>query len=131
MNYLFALAGCLALVVGLAHSVLGELLLLRRLSEDSFPALAGSKAFARRTMRLTWHLPTVFGWGFAAILLRLSLPSSPGSHLAFVEGAAAFSFVAAALVALFVSRGKHPGWVGLLGVAILIFAALARQGLAP
>jgi hypothetical protein len=68
----------------------------------------------------------VFAGGFAAIVLRLSL-SSGSTDLAFVEWVTAFSFLASALIVLFISRGKHPGWIGLLGVAILLFAAQAWQ----
>ena len=134
MNAYFALAGGLALIVGLAHSVLGELLIFRRLAKDSLPALApfslievrkmglaGSTDFTRRTLRFTWHLPPVLGGGFGAILLRLSVPSSPSTHLAFVESATALSFFASSLIVLFVSRGKHPGWVVFLAIAILIW----------
>jgi hypothetical protein len=121
MNFYFAAAGSLALIVGLAHSVLGELLLMRRLTTDTLPSLAGSADFARRTIRFTWHLPTVLAWGFGAILLRLALPAAPGTYLAFVESAAALSFFAAGLITLFISGGKHPGWVGLLGTAILVW----------
>jgi hypothetical protein len=133
MNSYFALAGGLALLVGLAHSVLGELLIFRRLTKDSLPSLApfslievrkmglaGSTDFTRRTLRFTWHLPTVLGWGFGAILLRLSLPSSLSTHLAFVESATALSVFASSLIVLFVSRGKHPGWVIFLANIIIV-----------
>ena len=134
MNANFAAAGGLTLLLGLAHSVLGELLLFRRWTNDCLPplapfslievrkmGLAGSTDLARRTLRFTWHLPAVLGWAFGAILLRLSSPSSPGTDLAFVERAAALSFGACSLVVLFCTRGQHPGWVAFLAIAILIW----------
>jgi hypothetical protein len=119
MNTYFALAGGLAILVALSHSVLGELLLISRLSADGLPAYGGSKEFARRTLRFSWHLCTAFGLGLAAILLRLAWPSSVSTDLAFIKTAIALSCLAASLIALVISKGKHPGWVALLGVAIL------------
>ena len=119
MNIYFALAAGLALIVGLAHTILGELLLIRRLSSNCVPALAGSTDLARRTLRATWHLPTALAWGFAAILLRFSLPAAPDAYVAFVESAAALSLLAGSLIFLFCTKGKHPGWVGLLAIAVL------------
>jgi hypothetical protein len=134
MNAYFALAGALAIGFGLVHSVLGELLLIRRLPRDGLPPLApftlievrkwglvGSTDLALRTLRFSWHLPTVLGCGFGAILLRLAWPASPDTHLAFVQGAAALSMGACSLVVLVISRGKHPGWVGFLAIAVLIW----------
>src|SRR5437868_8348014 len=119
MNFYLALAGCLAIVVALAHSILGELLLISRLTREGLPPLAGSTEFARRTLRFSWHLPTALGLGFGAILLRLSWPSSSGTDVAFVETATALSCLATSLVALVISRGKHPAWLALLAVAVL------------
>src|SRR5262249_62165946 len=118
MNVYFAVAGVLALLLGLAHSVLGELLLIRRLTNDHLPpiapfslvelrklGLAGSADLTRRTLRFTWHLPTVLGAAFGAILLWLSLPSSPGPDLGFVKWAMALSISACSLIILFCTRG--------------------------
>jgi hypothetical protein len=119
MNTYFVLAGGLAIIVTLVHSVLGEVLLISRLTADGLPALGGSKEFARRTLRFSWHLCTAFGLGLAAILLRLAWPSSESTDLAFGKTAIALSCLAASLIALIISRGKHPGWIALFGVAIL------------
>jgi hypothetical protein len=119
MNVYFALASGLGLILGLSHSVLGELLLISRLTNAGLPAVGGSTDFARRTLRFSWHLPTVLGLGLTAILLWLSLQPSPGTELAFVERALALSFAACWLVVLLISRGKHPGWVAFLALAVL------------
>src|SRR5262249_7819427 len=79
MNVYFAVAGVMALLLGLAHSILGEILLLRRLTNDHLPPIApfslielpklglmGSADLARLTLRFTWHLPTVLGAAFGA-----------------------------------------------------------------
>jgi hypothetical protein len=134
MNVYFALAGGLTFLLALAHSVLGELLLIRRLSNDGLPSLApfslieapsmglvGSPDLARRTLRFSWHLPSVLGAGFGAILLRLAMPAAASIDLSFVEGAVALSILASSLVVLVCSKGKHPGWIAFLAIAILIW----------
>jgi hypothetical protein len=134
MNAYFAAAGGLTFLLGVAHSVLGELFLIRRLASDHLPpvapfslvevrnmGLAGSGDLARRTLRFTWHIATVLGWTFAAILLRLALPSSPGPDREFVARATALSFCACSLLALFCTRGKHPAWVACLAIATFIW----------
>jgi hypothetical protein len=124
MNLYFVMAGGLAIIVCFVHSVLGEMLLISRLTEDGLPALGGSKAFARRTLRLNWHLPTVLGCGLAANLLRLAVSSSPSSESAFIESATALTVLVASLIVLVVSRGKHPAWAALLGIAVLVWLGM-------
>src|SRR5262245_57909120 len=119
MNVYFSAAGGLAILVALVHSVAGELLILRRLNVDSLPRVAGSGEFAGRALRFSWHLCSIFALGFAAMLLRRSLLSAPGSEVTFFMQATALSIGAAGLLVLFVSRGKHPGWIGLVAVALL------------
>ena len=67
MNVFLMVAGLLSALIGVAHSVLGEKLVLRPLfTRGEVPKLLGSTAFAHRTLRFTWHLTTV--------LLRSRLP---------------------------------------------------------
>lgn len=126
MNSYFVVAGGLALVLGLIHSVLGEVLIFRRLHESDLTSSTGSPILRERhvrTLRATWHLVTLLGWGFGAILLRLSWPASSSAHLAFIEGAMTLMFLAAFIFWLFGTRGKHPAWVVLLIIATLVWLA--------
>lgn len=136
MNAYFVAAAGLVLVLAISHSVLGELLLIRRLSNDGLPALApfsliempkmgltGSPEMARRTLRCTWHLPGVLGLGFAAILLWLALPTSRPTESAFLQTTMALTFIACSLVVLFLTSGRHPGWVAFAAIGILTLLA--------
>ena len=118
-NLYFFIAGILTLFLGLAHSVLGELLLFRRLVKDQLPPIAGSKGFTLRTLRVTWHVPTILAWGFGAILLSFSLLSFADNNLEFVKKAMAVSFLISSLIVLFGTKGKHPAWIVLLAIAVL------------
>lgn len=121
--FLFA-AGCLTIIVGLIHSVLGEILIFRRMRSGGLIPTEGSPILRERHVRIlwaSWHVVTVFGWGFGALLLRLSFPLSEYTLQTFIENAALFSMLAASLLVLVGTKGRHPGWLGLLGVAILLW----------
>ena len=119
--YLFA-AGGLALIVGAVHSVLGELLIFRHLRSGGLvPAMAAPPLRERhiRILWASWHLVTVFGWALAVILLRLASPSTASSLHVLVENAIALAFLGGSFLVLIGTKGRHPGWIGLLGVAAL------------
>lgn len=124
MNLYFAVAGCLALVVGIVHSILGEMLIFRQMRKGTLVPTDGSPVLKERQVRIlwaSWHLVTVFGWGFGAILLWLAFPSTQYTVQAFVENAILFSMLAASLIVLVGTKGRHPGWLGLLGIAISLW----------
>lgn len=122
MNYFFIAAGALAFIVGLVHSVLGERLVFRRLRDDkALVTTVGGSLLHEAHVRIlwaTWHATTVLGWCVAAILVWLALPAAGPAPLALTAAIVAAMSASAALV-LVGTRGKHPGWVGLSGVALL------------
>jgi hypothetical protein len=122
MNAYFIAAAVLALIVGLAHSVLGEIMIFRRMRKpgrviptDGGEILLGSNV---RILWASWHVLTVFGWGMAAILVWLPRPAS-GS--AAIGHAIEMSMLIGSVLVLIATRGRHPGWIGLLGVAVLVW----------
>ena len=127
-TYMFA-AGVLALVVGAAHSLLGEILIFRHLRNGSLVPAMRAPPLRERHIRIlwaTWHLTTVLGWAFGAILISLAVPGSGYSLQEIVVGAAVLAFLVGSLLVLVGTKGRHPGWMGLLGVAALAwFAASA------
>lgn len=123
MNTYFIAAAALASVVGLAHSVLGEVMIFRRLRKPGrvIPSEGGALLLGSnvRILWASWHVLTVFGLGMAAMLMRLSRVHRDGD--AFIEGSIAASMLAGAALVLIGTKGRHPGWVGLLGVAVLVW----------
>ncbi len=118
MSTLLLIAAGLIVMAGVLHSVLGERLILGRLSADALPPVLGSAQFTLRVVRLFWHLVSVAWWGIAAMLWVLA--SSPGTHGARATAiVAAITFLASAAIALAISRGRHFSWVLLLIIAIL------------
>jgi hypothetical protein len=123
MQTLFVAAGVLALVTGLAHSVLGEILIFRHLRRGGLVPTLAAPPLRERNIRIlwaTWHLATVFGWAFAGVFLRLAVvPDDPPGALIVI--AAVSAYLAGSLLVLVGTKGRHPGWIALLVVAALIW----------
>lgn len=117
---MFAVAGLLALVTGLVHSILGEVMIFRPLRNGSLISATSPAPLAKRTIGIlwaTWHLVTVFGWAFAGILLQLAFAPQAASTTGLVVTAIVFANVGGGLLVLVGTKGRHPGWIALLAVA--------------
>lgn len=128
MNIYLATAAVLAFLVGLVHSLLGERLIFGRLRQGRLVSTNGGSLLQERHVRIlwaSWHVLTVFGWCIAAVLLWLSLPSSNPSSALFIEQAIVFSMLAGSALVLLGTRARHPGWVGLLAVAVFVWLGRA------
>jgi branched-subunit amino acid ABC-type transport system permease component len=129
VNSHLAIAAVVAFLVGLAHSVIGEILIFRRLRQGGLVPTNGESLLKERHVRIvwaSWHVLTVFGWCIAATLLWLSLPSSSASSAWFFEQAVVIAMLVGSALVFFGTRARHPGWVGLLAVAVLVW--LGRVG---
>lgn len=127
MNWYFVAAGSLAFAIGVVHSVLGERLIFRRMRSTGFIPTNGGQVLHEAHVRIiwaSWHVVTALGWCAAVVLFLLALPSSRGSNQACVAGTIAAAMLLSSILVLWGTRGRHPGWAGLLGVAILIAAGL-------
>ncbi|MEP7361512.1 MAG: hypothetical protein ABI744_08030 [Chloroflexota bacterium] len=123
MNGYFAAAGVLAFIVGLVHSILGELLVFSRMRAGGLIPTNGGTVLRERHVRIlwaTWHVVTAIGWCIAGLLVWLSL--SPLNHAAqsVIALLVVASMAVSSLLVLVGTKGGHPGWVGLLGVAVLV-----------
>jgi len=108
MNRYYLLAAALSVLLGLAHSLLGEWLIFRGRAHET-----GRKA---RAVRSTWHLATLFGWGLAGLFVWMAFPGREVTGLGYLIS----GFLC--LVAVFWligTRGRHPAWIVFLGVALL------------
>jgi hypothetical protein len=122
MNWYFIAAAVLTFAVGLIHSVLGERLIFRRMRSTGFIPTNGGQVLHESHVRIlwaSWHVVTALGWCVALALVWLALPSSRQLTPPLVAGAIAASMLASSLLVLVGTKGKHLGWVGLLGVAVL------------
>ncbi|MFT7560497.1 MAG: hypothetical protein ACI93R_002417 [Flavobacteriales bacterium] len=120
-------ASILLVLIGLAHSYLGEKYILVRLfRRDNLPHLLGSDWFTKRILRFAWHITTIAWFGFAAILVAVENPSLESVKI--ITLIVGLVFLISGLLSLIVSHGKHPSWLVFLSVASLSFySALSGQ----
>ena len=125
MNLLFVVAAAVLALVGLAHSVLGELLVFRGLRTQGMVPTAGRPVLRERQVRIlwgSWHLVTVLGWALSALLWRLgTAPWGDTALAAWVADVAGFATLASGLLVFYATRGRHPAWVPLFAVAALVW----------
>lgn len=122
MNPALATAAILVVLLGAAHSYLGErYILIRLFRRGDLPKLFGGTRFTQDTLRFAWHITSVTWLGFAGLLIALALPGGvePRVH-GWVIGA---TFAVSGLVALVGSRGRHLSWIVFFSIAALTFWA--------
>lgn len=125
MDVLLFSAGVLMFLIGILHSVLGERLIFRRLRQRGIVPKHGAPVLKERHVRIlwaSWHLVTIFGFGLAAILLKAGMAEDP-SLSSLVSPAIAIAAFLGSLMVLYATNGRHPGWIGLLLVCILVWLA--------
>ena len=121
MQTMLIAAGVIALITGIVHSALGEMLIFRQLRRGGLVPTMSTPPLRERNIRIiwaTWHLASVFGWAFAGILLRLAIAPNDSPDTVVVS-AIVFANLAGSLLVLFGTKGRHPGWIALLLVAVL------------
>lgn len=121
MNPSLLAGGALSALIGIAHSVLGERLLLGPLfNRGDLPRLLGSATFARQTLRFAWHLTTVLLLGIGSIVVALS--SSPLEPQAtWFLRALAITFAACSILSLIGARARHFSWWVFFVIAMLLW----------
>ena len=124
IELLLCIAGVLAIIVGLVHSVLGEVLIFKRLRNGTVvPAVAPEPLLEKhvRILWATWHIASIFGWALGILLINVSMEGELGA-MQFIQYTALAMFCSGVLV-LIATRAKHPGWVGLCAVAVLCWVS--------
>ncbi len=122
MNDILLIIGAiLAVIIGAAHSYLGERYILVRLFRNStLPELFGSDTFTKQTLRFAWHLTTIAWIGLASVLLIGVIVPSPG-QLSAIFKAISLTFFISAVVTLIGSRGRHFAWIVFLSISFLVW----------
>lgn len=125
MNRCFLAAAVLLLVIGLVHSLLGERLIFRRMRAGGLIPTQGGPVLRQAHVRIlwaSWHIVTVLGWGLAAMLFWLADASAAPLAASPLVQALALALLLSAALVLVGTRGRHPGWLGLLAAAGLVAA---------
>jgi len=112
-----------AVVVSLAHSILGERRLIGPMADESAPGAAVLKSQrVRRVLRSTWHGVSLNRIVQAAILVVVAqiAPQAQGSAIVGVIGA---SFLIMAAISFAASGPRHIGWPLLAATGVAGLAA--------
>lgn len=118
MTPLLYLAACLAVLLGVAHSALGERYILTRLfRRDDLPKLFGSSEFTIRTLRFAWHITTIAWIGFAALLHAGRGDLTTSSTLKIIGA----TFIMSGLLPLIFTRGRHLSWLVFFAIGGIAF----------
>ena len=122
MNTYLTAAATLAMIVGLVHSLLGERLVFSRMRQGQVVPTHGGNVLRQPHVRIlwaSWHVLTVLGWAIAgALLLIASEPVHTALHSSLLHVVAVAMLASSALV-IYGTKARHPGWLGLLAVAVL------------
>lgn len=124
MNHLLAAAAVLAVLTGLGHTVIGEVMIFRHLRRGTLVptrVTAPMREFQLRIIWASWHLLTLLGWALAGVLWLSAV--SPGLLPAIVLQGVAVAFALSGLLVLIATRGRHPAWAVLLVISALIVLA--------
>lgn len=118
MDALLLAAAVLLFFIGVVHSVLGEKLIFIRLRSriKDQTSLDLSERHVR-ILWVSWHLVTLFGLVLVTVLVMMArgyLVNETLKSLIFCI------LVIASLMVLIMTKARHPAWMGLLLVAILI-----------
>jgi len=112
----YYIGSILLLIIGIAHSYLGERYILVRLfRREDLPKLFGGDEFTKNTLRFAWHVTTVAWWGFAAILFHLAQAEENTSAVGKIIGV---TFLIHFVIALLGSKGRHLSWVVFLIIGL-------------
>ncbi len=116
----------MAALLGVAHSYLGERLLLGPLFlRAELPAILGSTTFTRRTLRFAWHLTTALMVGIG--LLIVAFASGPvDAHAVWILRYLSIVFAICGIVSLVGARGRHFSWYVFLAIAASVWLGSAR-----
>jgi len=116
-------AGCLAIALGIIHSILGEYLIFQRLREGGVIPTNGGTLLKPKHVRIlwaSWHLVTVFGWALGSILCWYSLSSSVElTNPIWLTNVITITMLAGAALVLIGTKGRHPGWIILTLISLL------------
>ncbi|MCH1883370.1 hypothetical protein [Agrococcus sp. ARC_14] len=104
---MLVVAAALVALLGIAHSILGEVAIIRPMERQTqLPKLRGAD-FPLNTIRFAWHVTSLLALGFAVVLLQLASGIPPHA----VVAAIGWTLLACSVLPLVWSRGRHPSWI--------------------
>lgn len=124
MNTTLLLAAAGLALVGLAHSVFGEILVFKPLRAQRRVPTAGARVLRERHVRIlwgSWHLVTLLGWALSALLWRLGTSAFDAALALWVTDVVGMATLASGVLVFVATRGNHPAWFALMSIAALVW----------
>lgn len=133
MNWWLLAGAMLVLGAALAHSLLGEKVILHRLFRraaeregPSYSRRAADDPMTRQTLRLVWHSLSVVLVGLAAILMVAAVDGQAfGESWRVVMLLLTATFGGLAVLSLVIARGRHVGWMWFAATALATWLSVA------
>lgn len=121
MFEIIGLAGVLAILLGIIHSVMGEILIFNQLRQSSVVPNLAPAPLKQRHINIvwaSWHIVSILG---AALGLLLILMRNEWlQQTIYFKWTIILSMAASGLLVLLATRGRHPGWFVLMLIAVLL-----------
>lgn len=127
MNWYLFSAGIVLLALAGLHSIIGERLIFRHLRAGTPGHEAARKLLpARRWDALwsTWHLVSLLSLGLGAAMIAAAMENDMTRAVEVTAMILAATFAVSSVYWFAGTKGKHPAWVGLLAIAVLVFMAV-------
>lgn len=121
MNIYFVTAAVLLICISLAHSLIGERLLLIPLFQENSVKLFHKKPYMKMVLRFAWHITTIAWWGLALVIIDIANIENP-SHLT-VHSIAATLILTAIMIFSF-TKGRHLAWIVFLTISGCLWGGL-------
>lgn len=129
MNSYLLAAGILCILLGLVHSVLGEMQIFKHKRTSGIVPTKATPDLKERHLHIiwsSWHLVSVFGVLIGLFLIAIGYAKG-GMHPDLRDAVLVTTAVAIGLGSVLVllgTKGKHPGWAVLLIIAVLVLLGL-------
>lgn len=114
MNITFLAVAIVLFILGIAHSIFGEKLLLMPMAKEKSVDLFKQKPYMKSVMRFAWHITSIAWWGMAFIVLDFAKEGNPSFFSIY---ALTGTFALTGIIILAFSKGLHPAWFFFLAIA--------------
>ncbi|TPN86753.1 hypothetical protein [Aquimarina algicola] len=130
MNIYLFLAGMLCLLLGIAHSIIGErnIFSSKRTKGNIVPTQAGTYITEKhlQIIWVVWHFVSVFIFFIGGIVLNISLNKNKyyQDSNEFIIQAILLTLTATSILILLGTKGKHPVWIAFLIIISLLLIGM-------
>ena len=115
MNWYLLTAAALSIFLAIIHSGLGERWIFREAAQLNRKY--------RGIIWASWHMVSLLGVSMCVLFVGAALDPAPGEVWSFVLMTLSIMTFGSAALVLYGTKGRHPGWIGLLAISLLSWFA--------